>query len=55
MCRRREGREYANKLMMIILFGEPNRERKTLAEITEERREDFGPQSSISTPTKGCC
>lgn len=38
MCRRREGREYAKKLMMIILFSKPNREGKPVIEITEERR-----------------
>lgn len=42
MYRRREGREYTKKLMMIILFSKSNRGGKPMIEITEERREDFG-------------
>lgn len=38
MLRRREGREYAKKLMMIILFSKPNREGKPVIEIIRERR-----------------
>lgn len=52
MCRRREGREYAKKLMMIILFSKPNREGKPVIEITEERRGGFGSQANVTISTK---
>jgi len=41
MYRRKESREYAKKLMMIILFSKPKREGKPVTEITEGRRGDF--------------
>lgn len=55
MCRRTEGREYAKKLMIIILFSKPNRERKPVTEITEERGGDFVSQTNIRIYPKESC